>query len=170
MGRNTRAMFRNLLPRLFGDDIPPDTCLSADDAELAVAALLIRVARADRHYGDDERRRIDAILAQRRRLDATDARDRRAAAEMLEAEAPDTVRFTRAIKDRIPLDQRVAVISGMWEIALADGDRSPEEDAAIRLTAGLLGVTDQDSARARQVVERANIRLAEASIAKAANG
>lgn len=148
-------MFRNLLPRLFGDDIPPDSPLSADDAELAVAALLVRIARADRHYGDAERRRIDSILARRRCLDANDASDRRAVAEMVEAEAPDTVRFTRAIKDRILLEHRLAVISGMWEVALADGDRSPEEDAAIRLTCGLLGISDQDSARARQAVERA---------------
>lgn len=148
-------MFRNLLPRLFGDDIPPDNPLSAEDAELAVAALLVRIARADRHYGDAERQRIDSILARRRCLDANDASDRRAVAEMVEAEAPDTVRFTRAIKDRIQLEHRLAVISGMWEIALADGDRSPEEDAAIRLTCGLLGISDQDSARARQAVERA---------------
>lgn len=149
-------MFRNLLPRLFGESDPASDPLSADDAELAVAALLVRIARADRHYGAPERRRIDLILARRRGLDPATTTDRRAAAEMLEAEAPDTVRFTRAIKDRIPLDQRIGVISGMWDVALADGDRSPEEDAAIRLAAGLLGVSDQDSARARQSVARAN--------------
>lgn len=149
-------MFRNLLPRLFGDDHRQDNPLSADDAEVAVAALLVRIARADRHYRESERQRIDLILARRRSLIPSEAAERRAAAEMLEAEAPDTVRFTRAIKDRIPLDYRVSVISALWDIALSDGDRSPEEDAAIRLTCGLLGVSDKDSARARQAIERAH--------------
>lgn len=146
-------MFRNLLPRLFGED-PPASGLSADDAEMAVAALLVRIARADHRYHDEERARIDALLAQRKRLSPGAAADRRAAAEMLEAEAPDTVRFTRAVKERIPLDQRKAVIAAMWEIALADGHRSAAEDSAVRLAAKLLGVNDVDSALARQDVER----------------
>lgn len=146
-------MFRNLLPRLFGED-PPASGLSADDAEMAVAALLVRIARADHRYHDEERARIDALLAQRKRLSPGAAADRRAAAEMLEAEAPDTVRFTRAVKERIPLDQRNAVIAAMWEIALADGHRSAAEDSAVRLAAKLLGVNDVDSALARQDVER----------------
>lgn len=148
-------MFRNLLPRLFGQDDSADTPLSADDAELAVAALLVRIARADRHYGAPEKAQIDRFLACRRDLSPADAADRRAAAEMIEAEAPDTVRFTRAIKERISLEDRIMVIGGMWQVALVDGTRTPEEDALIRLAAGLLGVSDQDSARARQRVERA---------------
>lgn len=145
-------MFRRLLPRLFADD-PPASGLSADDAEMAVAALLVRIARADNRYQDQERARIDALLGRRRRLRPADAADLRAAAEMLEAEAPDTVRFTRAVKERIPLEQRVEVISALWEVALADGGSSPDEDAAVRLAASLLGVSDVDRARARQAIQ-----------------
>lgn len=144
-------MFRSLLPRLLGDT-PPETALSHDDAEVAIAALLVRIARADNHYGSDERRHIDALLARRHGLSGADAADRRAAAEMIEAEAPDTVRFTRAIKDRIPLEERAEVIGAMWEIALSDGTRSADEDAAIRLAANLLGVSDVESAQMRQKV------------------
>lgn len=144
-------MFRSLLPRLLGDD-PPETTLSHDDAEVAIAALMVRIARADNHYGKDERAHIDALLARRRTLSAADAADRRAAAEMIEAEAPDTVRFTRAIKDRIALEERAEIIGALWEIALADGTRSPDEDALIRLVASLLGISDVESAQQRQQV------------------
>lgn len=144
-------MFRSLLPRLLGDD-PPETTLSHDDAEVAIAALMVRIARADNHYGKDERTHIDALLARRRNLSAADAADRRAAAEMIEAEAPDTVRFTRAIKDRIALDERAEIIGALWEIALADGTRSADEDALIRLVANLLGVSDVESAQQRRQV------------------
>ena len=147
-------MFRNLLTRLFNDDrsSPP---LSSQDAEVAIAALLVRMARADDHYGMDEQHRIDRILAHRRGIDLTEAAERRLAAEMIEAEAPDTVRFTRMIKERIALDDRIGVIAALWEIAYADGQRTAEEESLVRLVSGLLGITDRDAAIVRRnVLER----------------
>lgn len=143
-------MFRNLLSRLF--DAPDTSALSSQDAEVAIAALLVRIARADDRYSDAEKRRIEDVLARRRGLSHDEAAERRAAAEMIEAEAPDTVRFTRTIKDRVDLDDRQNVIAALWEVALADGKRSAEEDSMVRLVAGLLGVNDRDSALVRQRV------------------
>ena len=148
------GMFRNLLSRLFSDDPQPKP-LASEDAEVALAALLVRVARSDDHYSDVERRRIDRVLSRRRGLSGDEAANRRAAAEMIEAEAPDTVRFTRLIKDRIALEDRQGVITAMWEVAYADGRRNAEEESLIRLVAGLLGISDLDSGLARQrVIEK----------------
>ena len=141
-------MFRNLLSRLL--DAAQPAPLSAQDAEVAIAALLVRIARADDHYGEVEKHRIDQVLARRRGLDSAEAAERRAAAEMIEAEAPDTVRFTRTIKERIDLADRHDVLAAMWEIAYADGQRSADEETLVRLVAGLLGVNDRDSGLARQ--------------------
>ena len=71
---------------------------------------------------------------------------------MIEAEAPDTVRFTRLIKDRIALEDRSGIIAALWEIAYADGNRAPEEESLVRLVAGLLGSNDRDSGLIRQRV------------------
>ena len=141
-------MFRNLLSRLL--DPAPPAALSAQDAEVAIAALLVRIARADDHYGEVEKHRIDQVLARRRGLDAAEAAERRAAAEMIEAEAPDTVRVTRTIKDRIELADRHVVLAAMWEVAYAAGERSADEETLVRLVAGLLGINDRDSGLARQ--------------------
>lgn len=146
-----QPMFRNLLSRLFSDT-PQPSALNSQDSEVAIAALLVRIARADDHYGQAEMQRIDQILMRRRDLDATQAAERRAAAEMIEAEAPDTVRFTRHIKERISLDDRLGVIAAMWEIVYADGKRSASEETIVRLVTGLLGIPDRDSALARQDV------------------
>ncbi|MDD8021747.1 MAG: TerB family tellurite resistance protein [Paracoccaceae bacterium] len=127
--------------------------LTTDDAELALAALLVRLARADNHFDDAERIRIDRILAARRGLSFDKAEALRQRAEAVEAEAPDTVRFTRALKDKIAHDDRIGVIEAMWDVALADGTREAEEDALIRLAANLLGINDRDSALARQRVQ-----------------
>lgn len=144
-------MFRNLLSRLFGDDTLASP-LSTQDAEVAIASLLVRLARADDHYGRLEQTRIDMVLARRRGIDMSEAAARRAAAEMIEAEAPDTVRFTRTIKDRIVLDDRIGIVSALWEVAYADGRRTAAEESFVRLVAGLLGITDVDSGLARQKI------------------
>jgi uncharacterized tellurite resistance protein B-like protein len=131
---------------------PTPEPLTAPDAELALAALLVRLARADDHYDEAEKIRIDRVLAHRRGLDMAQATALRHEAEEVEAEAPDTVRFTRALKDMIAYEDRTGIIEALWEVALADGTRSAAEDALIRLAANLLGVNDRDSALARQRV------------------
>ncbi|WBU53589.1 TerB family tellurite resistance protein [Paracoccus sp. SCSIO 75233] len=144
-------MFRNLIPRLFSHD-EPSAPLQGQDAEVALAALLVRVARADDRYTKQEEMRIDRILARRRGLEMSEAAERRAAAEMIEAEAPDTVRFTRMIKERIALEDRSGVLAALWEVTYADGNRAPDEESIVRLVAGLLGISDRDSGLIRQRV------------------
>lgn len=144
-------MFGDLLSRLLA---PAPEMLPDADARLALSALMVRLARADGHYDADERARITRILSGRYGLDKAGAEALRIDAEALEAEAPDTVRFTRAIKDAVPFEARAEVIEALWQVALADGAREAHEDSLIRLVTSLLGLTDQESARARQRMTR----------------
>lgn len=145
-------MFADLLRRLTtpGPQPLPDT-----DARLALGALLVRIARSDGNYTAEESARIDRILSNRYGLSSTEAQELRADCETMESEAPDTVRFTRAIKDAVSYEDREAVIEALWDVVLADGQREEEEDSLMRMVAPMLGITDPDSARARQrVAER----------------
>lgn len=142
-------MFADFLRRLSG----PAPDLPEPDARLALAALLVRIARADGHYANEEVHRIEHVLMARYGYSAGEAEALRVQAEELEREAPDTVRFTRAIKDAVPYEDRESVVEALWDVVLADGARDHEEDALLRLTANLLGVNDRDSALARQRVE-----------------
>lgn len=142
-------MFENFLNRLFQ---PEDDQFADEDASLALSALLVRVARSDGDYEAAEQSRIDRIIATRYGLSPFEASKLRGEAEGVEAEAPDTVRFTRAIKDVVPYEERIAVIEALWQVALADGERDEEEDALLRLVSSLLGINDRDSALARQRV------------------
>ena len=142
-------MFADFLKRLTA---PAPTQLPDLDARLALTALLVRVARTDGEYDAGEKAQIDTIIAARYGLDEAGVASLRRDAEQLETEAPDTVRFTRAIKDAVAYEDRVAEVEAMWQVALADGERTQDEDAILRLVSNLLGVTDRDSALARQRV------------------
>jgi uncharacterized tellurite resistance protein B-like protein len=140
-------MFTDLLRRLTAPEPEP---LPEPDAKLALAALMVRVARADGDYAPVEIDRIDRVLMRRHGLPPFEAARLRGEAERLEAEAPDDVRFTRAIKAGVPLEDRMAVLESLWAVVLADGERDEEEDGLLRLLANLLGVNDRDSNIARQ--------------------
>lgn len=144
-------MFGDFLRRLTA---PEPTRLVDEDARLALTALLVRVARSDGHYAEAEIAQIDDAMTKRYGLTQSQMSALRADAETLETEAPDTQRFTRAIKQAVAYDDRLAVIEALWAVVLADGTRAKEEDALLRLVAGLLGIEDRDSALARQRVDR----------------
>lgn len=139
-------MFTDLIRRMTA---PEPQTLPDPDARLALGAILVRLARTDGDYSADEVTQITQLLMRRYGLTQADAVALRTECETLEAEAPDTVRFTRAIKDAVSYDDRVGVIEAMWAVVLADGVRDHEEDSMMRMTVSLLGVTDQDSHRAR---------------------
>ena len=143
-------MLTDLMRRLTA---PAPEQLDDGDARLALTALLVRIARSDSDYAAEEMARIDRIVQARYGLQPFDAAALRAEAEEVEAEAPDTVRFTRALKDAVPYEDRTQIIEALWEVVLVDGQRDDEEDALLRQVAPLLGVNDRDSNMARKRVE-----------------
>lgn len=155
MGKRARVAY---IPSMFADFLrrltdPAPKRLPDPDARLALAALLVRIARSDGDYAEDEIDRIDRILAARHGLSPFEVAHLRVQAEGLEAEAPDTVRFTRALKHAVAYEDRAGLIETLWEVVLADGVRDSEEDALLRLVAPMLGVNDRDSNLARKRVE-----------------
>lgn len=145
------GMFADFLSRLTKPDPEP---LGDSDARLALTALLVRIARSDGAYEASEKERIAAICEARYGLSGADADALLTNAEGLETEAPDTIRFTRAIKDAVAYEDRIAVIEALWQVALADGERDAKEDALIRMASSFLGVSDMDSAQARRRVSK----------------
>ncbi|MFK5998758.1 MAG: TerB family tellurite resistance protein [Rhodobacterales bacterium] len=127
--------------------------LAPNDARIALAALMVRLARADNDYTQAEVDMIERVLMKRYDMDAAAARALREQAEELEVSAPDNVRFTRVIKAAVPYEERAGVVAALWSVVLSDGRRDDAENGFMRLIANLLGVNDRDSAFARQRVQ-----------------
>jgi uncharacterized tellurite resistance protein B-like protein len=144
-------MLADILRRLSAE--PDPTPMTPEDCRLALTALMVRLARQDEHYTPTERAMIEKVVRRRYGVDEAAAQALRAEAETLEAEASDTVRFTRLIKDAVPYDEREGVIEALWRVALTDGIK-PEEHGFLRLVASLVGVSDVDSGLARQRAQR----------------
>ena len=140
-------MISNFLRSILSEKPDP---VSGEDAHIALAALLVRIAKSDSQYDTSEVETIKRVLIKQFKMSEEESISTIKIAEQMEAEAPDTVRFTRALKNTIPYESRRQIIEGLWQVALADGARDSQEDAIIRLAAKLLGVTDVQSAEARK--------------------
>ena len=129
------------------NDNPKDA--SDHPLELATAALMMEVARADFDRSSEE---IDLILQQlagRLHLSSSEISNLVALAEETAEEAHDLYRFTLILSDAFTYAEKKKLVVDLWEIALADTNIDPQEDHIIRRIAGLLSVDHSDLMHAR---------------------
>ena len=137
-------MWDSFLSRLTGKSTEP-TPLPEPDEQLALGALLVRVAKSDREYHVTEIAEIDRILSQSFGVNAVDAAKMRATCERLEQQAPGTPDFALIIREHVDYAHRLEVVQALWGVILADGHDTPEEDAALHEIEGHLGIDPKDS-------------------------
>ena len=142
-------MLKNIL-KIFNVETP--VILEHNDARLAITALMIRIARSDNEFSEAEFLNIKKLASQRFELNMEETDKLIEEAKALEEQAPDTVRFTKSIKEAVAFEDRSALVEDLWAIVLTDDYRDANEDALIRTVVSLLGVSDKESALARQRV------------------
>lgn len=139
------------LKRLFSaPETRPDDAMTP---ELATAALLVEAALSDGVYAEVEEAKILEVVAAGFDLSPDAASALLKQAEDLAESAVDHHRFTKVVK-QLPHEQRLEILTDLWRVVLADGERDAHEDALIRRLAPLLALTDRDRAEARQAAAR----------------
>lgn len=138
-------MFERLFPRRKPDPKP----LPQPTPQLALGALLVRVALADQHYEASEVGQIDRILAATFGLKPIEAAKLRATCEALERHAPGTPEFAELLRTAVEYADRKALADAMWSVVLVDGQRSEAEEAMLVKIETALGLSEEDIAAAR---------------------
>ena len=127
--------------------------LPEPDEKLALAALMVRVAKSDHHYELAEIKRIDRLLARIYGLGPGEAAKMRAVSERIEHAAPDTDRFGHIIRETVSLEARLGALEALWEVVLSDGASQPEELQVIDAAREAMGLSHADSDAARALAE-----------------
>lgn len=133
---------------------PKPSPLPEPDAKLALGALMVRVARSDRHYELLEIQQIDRLLARLYGLGPIEAARMRALCERLEHAAPDTAHFGHVIRETVSLESRLSAIEILWEVVLSDGAIQPEELQVLDAAREAMGLSPAESDAARRMAER----------------
>ena len=140
----------NKLSNWFNQSIEAPT---VDDAphelELATAALMMEVARADFEQSEAERSLMLRKLGSRLKLTDEAVAGLLLLAQDASEEAHDLYSFTSIINERFTYPEKKQLVVNLWEIALADAHLDPQEDHIIRRIAGLLSVDHSDVIHAR---------------------
>ena len=147
---DTKALLNRLLHAFSS---PKSIALPEPDEKLALGALMVRVAISDRHYVVSEISRIDRLLSRLFQLKPIEAAKMRAICEKLEKQAPETDKFAHLIRETVSFEARIDAIEALWEVVLADGEVQPEELNVLEHSRLALGLSEEDSNRARQIAE-----------------
>ncbi|WP_171099235.1 MULTISPECIES: TerB family tellurite resistance protein [unclassified Ruegeria] len=143
-----------MLKKLFQAFRPPQHDMLPDpDAELALGALMVRVAQADRDYKLEEISLIDRILARLYQHNAIEAAKVRATCEKLHAAAPETDTFGKLIRETTGEAERLAAMEALWEVVLADGVSDEGEIKIVEEARAAMGLSFNDSQAARARVQ-----------------
>lgn len=123
--------------------------------EVATAALLVEVVRADRDIDDAERAAVIAAIREKFHLTEEEADRLTALAEEESKLANDYYQFTALINEHFDQPTKVRVVELMWGAAYADGRLDAHEQHVLRRIADLLHVAHPDYINAKLKARRA---------------
>ena len=121
-----------------------------EELRLVAAALLFRAVHVDGAAGPEEIEMVDRIIHEEFGLDDAAAETLKAEAEKSAISSGDLYGWTKRVNSEYSMDEKLYLIQKLWQIVLADDHIDDHESAMMRRLAGLIYVTDGDSAKARQ--------------------
>jgi uncharacterized tellurite resistance protein B-like protein len=145
-------MLKKLLDLLAPE--PEVAGFSKEDVPLAVAVLLVEVARADYERDSAESDMLRRLVEEAFGLDDDDVTEllRRAEAEVDVTVALD--RHVDLINRHCSAEEKYDLVKGLWEVAMADGELHHYEEHLVRRLAELLYVPHRQFIRSKHEAGR----------------
>lgn len=116
---------------------------------LAAAAILIETARADFTQDAVEQDALEALLENSLELSREEVHSLVEDAQERVDDSTSLYEFTRVINDHYSAQQKLQLVSAMWNVAYADGNLDKYEEHLIRQVAELTYVPHQDYIRSK---------------------
>jgi uncharacterized tellurite resistance protein B-like protein len=137
------------IKRFFEERVAPEAGEAAPESrehglQLAAAALMFEVVRADAEVKDEERTVVRAAIQGTFGLPAGEADELMRLAEEESREATSLYEFTQLIDGAFTPEQKKRVVELLWLVAFADAEKHALEEHLVRRIAGLLHVPHPD--------------------------
>lgn len=144
---NLKKLFESTL-----GGVADGTLSRLEPVELATAALLVELARADFTSTDGEIAMARRLLAERFGLDAGAVQSLMDRAVRRADQAVSLHEFTHQLNRELEPKEKSAVIEMLWRLSLVDQRLDKHEEQLIRRIAGLLHVSDRELLRLREKI------------------
>ena len=130
---NKISDFFNTLLKAEGDEAECQLSI-----EIACAVLLCEVMRAASVFTDSEQNKLSVILTKQFNLSVQEVETILEQAFELSENATDFYQFTSKLNQHYSLDERIKIVTLLWQVAYADGELANIEEHIIRKIADLL--------------------------------
>ncbi|MEM7277616.1 MAG: TerB family tellurite resistance protein [Pseudomonadota bacterium] len=150
-------MLNKILERISGaltKDEVSDSGEREDAIELATAALMIEVARADHHFDPREFEKLIKLLEARLNLTPDAALLLSEQAETRVENSVSLYEFTRRLHDSLEPSEKSSIVDMLWQVAFADGRLDMYEDALILKLSDLLYVPRTEVMRLKSIAKK----------------
>ena len=137
-------MFNKILS-LLQSGSPVDNGARFTRVQVATCALLLEVAHSDGQYQAVEARIVHDLLAGMFTLPAEAIAELVAFARDHQLSSTDLYQFAREINAHFTIEEKLAVMEGVWRLIYADGSLDKVEDAIARQLATLLRLSHKDA-------------------------
>jgi len=136
------------LKKLFGNTpVAGGVLEQREPLELATAALLLELSRADFSESVAEKEAISQLL-QKRFKTSVEATDKLMADAARRADrAVSLHEFTHRLNRELPEADKLAIVEMLWLVSNADGRIDKHEEQLVQRIAGLLHISDKDRMR-----------------------
>lgn len=112
--------------------------------QLASAALMVELCKADQTVDEEETRTLMGILKDRFNLSKEELNELMLLATSAAREATSLYEFTSLMNEHFDYAEKVQLIKNLWDVAYADGRLDRYEEHMIRKVADLLYVSHVD--------------------------
>lgn len=128
--------------------------VSEHSLQIATAALLIEMMRADTEISADEQRTITDTIRRKFKLTDSETKGLLKLAEEKIWKSTGYFEFTSLMNKGLSYEQKTKIIEQLWEVAFADAILDKHEEYMVRKIAGLIHVSHKDFIEAKLRVKK----------------
>lgn len=122
--------------------------------QVATAALLIEVAKADGDFSDDERKRIIELMKKGFNLDYECVSELLTLSEQKVKDSISVYEFTSVINESFSQAEKLELLKNLWRIIYEDGKLDSHEDRLIKIIGSTMNIEHKDIIAAKLFVKQ----------------
>ena len=122
--------------------------------QVATAALLIEIAKADGDFSDEERERIIDLMKKDFELDDYLVADLLELSEKKVQDSISVYEFSKIINESFTRQEKIELLKNLWRIVYVDGKLDSHEDQLIKIIGSTLNLEHKDIIGAKLFVKQ----------------
>jgi len=122
--------------------------------QVATAALLVEIAKADGDFSDDERKRIIDLMKKDYDLDDECVNELLALSEQKVKDSVSIYEFSSVINESFTQQEKLDLIKNLWRIIYEDGKLNSHEDRLIKIIGSTMNLEHKDVIGAKLFVKQ----------------